>query len=134
MMTTWKGLGRGLVLLALVLAGCGEGDGPGGGAGADGGSDAAGGGSTSGEGACGDYGFGCMYGGFCHDTPSGKQDVCEEQNGTWLGGNCPRDGVVGCCISPVPGTSGTLIDYYYSPVNTTESVQQACGTNEFHGP
>lgn len=120
-----------VLVCAAALAGCGS---SGGGGGGGGGSSGDGGGSGSGSGACGDHGFGCMYGSFCHDTPAGKQDVCEQQSGTWLGGSCPKENVVGCCITPVPGTSGTLIDYYYSTAHTTGDVKSICGTNEFHGP
>lgn len=116
------------VVCALAVAGCGS---SGGGAGGGG---SGGGGDPSGGGECGDFGFACMYGGFCHDAPAGKQDVCEQQKGTWLGGNCPKENVVGCCISPVPGTGASLIDYYYSPTHTTDDVKTTCGSNEFHGP
>lgn len=126
-----------MVFTAAALVACGSSDdgGAGGGSGGSAGSSGAagsGGGSTGGA-ECGDYGHACMYGGKCHDTPNGQQDICEQQQGSWLAGNCPRAQSVGCCISAVPGTTATLIDYFYAP-NSTEDAQLQCTGETFHAP
>lgn len=67
-------------------------------------------------------------------NPVAFQATCETAAGRYLSDGCPREGIVAGCDITSPGSTGSVIDWYYAPTTVADVDRECEGDGEVVPP